>query len=385
MRKFGSWLFKLFREARGNALWDCAKWLYHNGPWLFAIMVAFGSGILGWIKQLPLPALVTLVMAAGISTYLAIRVIARYADNVAKESKTEALSDRKQKLQIACGPNIEGSVAQAWWTINGEPLPVNFFRVVVNATQESQLVKNCTGFLTRIEKDGNTKWGGNNAQVTFAQAEEPDALSKTIRYPLAEYLDVLAVTSRNQVFPGTKPTIGLRLWPFVPTMDEIFSWLGNYLITVVITGDGVCADPITAHLKFNWTGNWETAALTLIQESPVVQISRIRELEHKPLTGIRLRNECDKWIENGKSIHVRLARGEQNATSDAQRWLDEFIVFCEGYLSVSDFDKIHNSNTAGDTFHREMAKLDPSKEIVMHERLLSYRIARLIEFRNKMK
>jgi hypothetical protein len=169
-------------------------------------------------------------------------------------------------LKIECGPKIEGSQAQAWWTINGEPMPVNFFRIVVNATEESQLVKNCTGFLTRIEKDKKTKFGGNNAQLTFAPGEEPDALSKTIRYPVAEYLDVLVVTSRNQIFPGTKPGIGLRLWPFVPSMDEIFSWLGEYLITVVITGDGVIP-PITAVLKFNWTGNWETAALTLIRES----------------------------------------------------------------------------------------------------------------------
>jgi hypothetical protein len=178
--------------------------------------------------------------------------------------KTEL--SKEPKLTITCGPIVEGSVAQAWWTINGEPTPVNFFRVVVNATEESQLVKNCTGFLTRIEKDGKTKWGGNNAQLTFAQGEEPDALSKTIRYPVPEYLDVLAVTSRNQIFPGTKPGIGLRLWPFVPALDQIFSQIGDYLLTVVITGDGV-VPAVTALLKFTWLEDLETAALTLIPES----------------------------------------------------------------------------------------------------------------------
>jgi hypothetical protein len=81
-----------------------------------------------------------------------------------KKLQVDTTSEREQKLQIACARTIEGSVAQAWWTINGEPMPVNFFRIVVNATDESHLVKNCTGFLTRIEKDRKTKWGGNNVK-----------------------------------------------------------------------------------------------------------------------------------------------------------------------------------------------------------------------------
>ncbi len=171
--------------------------------------------------------------------------------------------------------------------------------------------------------------------MTFAQGEEPDALSKTIRYPVAEYLDVLAVTSRNQVFPGTKPTIGLRLWPFVPSMDEIFSWLGDYLITVVITGDGVMP-PITALLKFNWTGNWETAALTLIQES-TAQMSHIQELEHKPLKGIRLRNECDKWIESGKALRERLVMEGKAAIPEALCGLYKLCVW--QLLSLYEFQR----------------------------------------------
>jgi len=262
-------------------------------------------------------------------------------------------------------------------------MPVNFFRVVVSATKESQVVKNCTGFITRIEKDRKTKWGGNNAQVTFAQGEEPDALSKTIRYPVAEYLDVLAVTSRNQVFPGTKPAIGLRLWPFVPSMDEIFSLLGDYLITVVITGDGVIP-PITALLKFNWTGNWETAALTLIQESPEVQMSHIHELEHKPLNGIRLRNECDKWIESGKALRERLVMEGESAIPEAKKWIQEFQTFAELNLSVSDFDAV-NAVTHEDTFNLEMTKVDPSHESKTYQRLVGHRYGQLSIIRNKIK
>ena len=308
---------------------------------------------------------------------------AKASENRKHDGRPDQSPIKPSILEIACGPNVEGSVAQAWWTINGEPMPVNFFRVVVNATKESQLVKNCTGFITRIEKDRKTKWGGNNAQVTFAQGEEPDALSKTIRYPVAEYLDVLAVTSRNQVFPGTKPTIGLRLWPFIPSMDEIFSWLGDYLITVVITGDGVMP-PITALLKFNWPGNWETAALTLIQESPAAQMSHIHELEHKPLTGIRLRNECDKWIETGKALRERLVMEGKAAIPEATKWIQEFQTFAELNLSVSDFDAV-NAVTYEDTFNLEMTKIDPNHEVKMYQRLVGHRYGQLSIIRNKIK
>jgi hypothetical protein len=109
------------------------------------------------------------------------------------------------------------------------------------------------------------------------------------------------------------------------------------------------------------------------------------EIREQPLSGVPLRNGCDKWVESGRSIHVRLARGERDAISEAKKWLDGLLAFSEINLSISEFDKIHNSNVAGDTFHREMAKLDPSKEVIMYERLLSYRIARLIDFRNRMK
>jgi hypothetical protein len=263
MRKTIAWVPKLLKEARGNAVWDFVKWLFRNAPWVGATVTALVLWIVGWIKRLPLPILIVLALAIGVMAYFVIRGIARHLDS---KSVSVAKDEPDQKLQVACGPNIEGSIAQAWWTINGEPVPVNFFRIVVNAAEKSQLIKNCTGFLTRIEKDRKPKWGGNNAQLAFAQAEEPDALSKTIRYPVAEYLDVLAVTDRNEVFPGTKPTIGLRLWPFVPSMDEIFSELGDYLLKVVITGDSV-VPPITTLLKFRWTGDWQTAALTLVPSS----------------------------------------------------------------------------------------------------------------------
>jgi hypothetical protein len=207
------------------------------------------------------------------------------------------------RLHIECDSSVEGCVAEARWTINGKPLRVNFFRIAVNVVGQDQSVRNCTGFLRRIEKNGKTKWGGNNAQLTFAQAEEPDTFSKVIRHSVAEYLDVLAVTSGNQIFPGTKPISGIRGWPFVPGMGEIFSEPGDYLLTVVITGDGV--PPITALLKFTWTQDWQTAALTLIPQSA----GQAQRQENS----LAARNKCDRIAD---TIGRRLTEIEKGITGN---------------------------------------------------------------------
>jgi hypothetical protein len=136
--------------------------------------------------------------------------------------------------------------------------------------------------------------------LTFAQGEEPDALSKTIRHPVPEYLDVLVVTSRNEIFPGTKPSTKFRGWPFVPRMDEIFSEIGEYVLTVAITGDGVPTE--TALLKFTWTQNWQTAALTLITESslqPAPQLKTNLEIQLESEGGLisaRITNRNDSEV-----------------------------------------------------------------------------------------
>ncbi len=129
------------------------------------------------------------------------------------------------RLRISCHPSIEGCVKQTLFT--SERLPTNFFRVKVEA-DNAQSIKNCTAILTSIAKDGNTKWGGDSAKLTFAQGEAPDAFSKTIRNKVPEFFDVLAITSKNEIYPGTYQNPFGRIWPYVPTLPEIFSEPGDY-------------------------------------------------------------------------------------------------------------------------------------------------------------
>jgi hypothetical protein len=163
------------------------------------------------------------------------------------------------RFKIACDPSIEGCVRRVSW---GKDVWANFLRVKVESGSSAS-IENCTGFLTRIEKDGRTKWGGENAQLTFAHGKDPDTFAKTIRSKMSEFLDVLVVSSKNEIHPTTKD----RHWRYQPLIREIFSEPGDYVLTVKITGDGVPTE--TALLKFTWTQNWQTAALTLISESSV--------------------------------------------------------------------------------------------------------------------
>jgi hypothetical protein len=46
-------------------------------------------------------------------------------------------------------------------------------------------------------------------------------------------------------------------------LHEIFSEVGDYVLTVVVTGDVISSQ--TSFLRFNWTKNWQTSFLTLLE------------------------------------------------------------------------------------------------------------------------
>jgi len=104
----------------------------------------------------------------------------------------------------------------------------------------------------------------------------------------------------------------------------------------------------------------------------------------KPLTGIRLRNEYDKWIESGKALRERLVTEGKVAIPEAKKWLQEFHTFAELNLSVSDYDAV-NAVTPEDTFNQEMTKVDPSHEVKGYQRLVGHRYGQLYVIRNKIK
>jgi hypothetical protein len=76
----------------------------------------------------------------------------------------------------------------------------------------------------------------------------------------------------------------------------------------------------------------------LLREAVLAKSVRI------PLTGLRLRKECDKWIESGKTLRERLVEGgwQDEVISSARKWLDDFERFAElnFFNPISDYDRL---------------------------------------------
>jgi hypothetical protein len=167
----------------------------------------------------------------------------------------DALEKLRPKLKIACSRDIDGCVKPALWPDG----PVNFFRIMVEGDCVDA-VNDCKGQLTSIKHDAEIKWSGDQALLTFAPGEDNDATSKTIRHKVAEYLDILAITYTGVIRPGTRN----RGWPYIPPLGQIFEEIGEYIFTVKISGQSI--PTVEAILKFDWTGDYETSALSLISD-----------------------------------------------------------------------------------------------------------------------
>jgi hypothetical protein len=126
---------------------------------------------------------------------------------------------------------------------------------------------------------------------------------------------------------------------------------------------------------------------------PFVSLNSGRE---KPLTGIRLRNECDKWIASGKAIYNRLHFEGEVAIPEAKQWLLGFKEFTELNLTVSDIDMINAfqkvEELAGSIgipvdhlIHPELSTHEPSQEVEMYKTLVANKFGRLSVIRNKIK
>jgi hypothetical protein len=112
--------------------------------------------------------------------------------------------------------------------------------------------------------------------------------------------------------------------------------------------------------------------------------ARVDDVIRLPLTGLRLRKECDKWIEGAKAIHQRLVESGQKeqAIKDAQKWLDDFEKFAELNFSdpLSDYDKL--------TYFRKFLGAnapDAGDPVYQYQRALSYCFGHLVILRDKIK
>jgi hypothetical protein len=312
-------------------------------PWTVLLVIAAiglllaGLAIVTWIRNKKNNGL---VQPARLQLDEHERQIRELNENIARRTLRVAL----QRLRIACDPHIEGCVRRVSW---GKDVWANFLRVKVESGSSAS-IKNCAGFLIRIEKDGRTKWGGENAQLTFAHGKDPDAFAKTIRSKMSEFLDVLVVSSKNEIFTATKD----HSWRYRPLIPEIFSEPGDYLLTVKITGDGV--PTVTAPLRFTWTQNWKTAVLTLItaddKKDEVASISNEARSSESQLLPPKRQTlviiDCFNELINKGEVMLAKFREQRlpfPTEQEVKTLGDELIKFCETCATAGEREKLKNS------------------------------------------
>jgi hypothetical protein len=116
------------------------------------------------------------------------------------------------------------------------------------------------------------------------------------------------------------------------------------------------------------------------------QFQKANELAGKPLTGIQLRKECDKWIKSGQNLFDRLTdkQTQHRALKEVSKWLEEFDRFAEVNLSVSDYDAVTRSERRSEKYFVELAKLEPATRLKNYQRMVGHRFGWLSVFRNKI-
>ncbi len=129
--------------------------------------------------------------------------------------------------------------------------PVTYYRVKVIAAS-SATVTGANGRLISMSKNGDTLISGENINLTFASADLPDAIAKTIRTGAPEYLDILIISDDNVVrFAAHNNRIPSTIDP-----DKLFIEPGNYEIDIRIVSDN--AQFVSLKFSFKWTGDRET-------------------------------------------------------------------------------------------------------------------------------
>jgi hypothetical protein len=376
---FGIWSFcRAIWEAIGHignfqTLWDMVSATVQHWP---KVLRAFAWIIVSW--WFPLVATVVCLII-----WWRLRMPRRMG--VSRRVDAAPNLDRTRMFNVRCGT---GAWSENILTGN---IPARYLHAEISIA--SGAVHGAKAYLTKI-KGGGKQWTGNE-QLTFEPSEAPDSLSKALYAGVPYRIDVLQLTSDGEV----RVCNYNRQWPRFPRLTDLFASSGWYELTIVVAGEDAAGE--TFKLHFEWTGKWQTAFLydqrvkTLsqpnrddrleeVEKERAELLKELHALKEQPLTGLRLRNACDDWIENGKKIIVRLTSEDPSAIPDAKDWLDGFQKFTALNLPIKDYDKCNFGNESGETFHQEKTKVDPSWEPHMYAAFIGHKAAMLLMFRRNI-
>jgi len=167
---------------------------------------------------------------------------------------------QKPKFKNNCGKDIPGSVVTA--TVKDTTIKCRCFRVAVGVDGDrTKNIENCRGAIKSIKKNSEEKLPGDIMLLPFAPSSGIDTKSKTIVDKLPAFLDVLTISEENNVFLSYFSSLE-DIPGSINLNRTFFPELGEYILTVVVSGNDTASSEFL--LKFNWTGDWQTADLSLI-------------------------------------------------------------------------------------------------------------------------
>lgn len=252
--KKGWYIPRLFREAReGLCVWDYIRDLL-VAIMLTAAAISFHIAEKSETKELYFFALGYFFISIFIVVFVEVFIRAPYKIIKEHDKKIAELEERfKPKFKLYCSKEISACAV---------PNPSNtmrYFRVVVEVDCATE-IENCTGYLTKIEKDGLVIYDHDPRELPFAPSDREDCLAKTLSPKISYLLDVLCtINAVHAVFFATKgqPCAALN-----KEGEYIFGEEGEYILYVSVKGNA--APTISLKLKFNWTGNESTATIEKI-------------------------------------------------------------------------------------------------------------------------
>lgn len=234
----------------------------------FGVLRAFQSS---WIPGERMEAIISVLLpiAAGGSVFLFRWLFTApfWAWKEIRDERDALQMKLVPKFEVACATSIPACKIETTLQLKnadtgavyGET-EATYFRAVINAHGPGQIT-GCTGYITRICKDGRVLLEHEKLQLQYTPGSDADTYSKTISPDIPEHLDIVFVTRHSGGVPQLihLPVKGI---PHSVNLKEIFRESGDYLITIALQGTGSRTKKFD--VRFSWTGDSATSTIELI-------------------------------------------------------------------------------------------------------------------------
>lgn len=173
------------------------------------------------------------------------------------------------KLKLSCGKDVDGThkytpiqIKRAGALRGSKELPAmrRSLRLAIT-TDCPGGVSGCTGVITEVRNEAQTKMIGENIDLPFTLPTGDNPLTTDVRPGVVAYLEVLLIPESGSI----ELPMGARC-PNSVAFDFIFNQTREYVIEIVVAGSGTVSSK--AILKFNPTGDWRTAEMSLMPSTP---------------------------------------------------------------------------------------------------------------------